>query len=54
MGRQLRPADTLGALFVTLALAGAEGAIPFGAALLLAGLAFSLGLILVLVGEESF
>lgn len=39
-----------GGLFATLALAGAEGAMPFGAAQVLAGVAFSLGLVLVLVG----
>ncbi|MFL1462960.1 formate/nitrite transporter family protein [Roseococcus sp. DSY-14] len=40
----------LGGLFSTVALAGAEGAMPHGAARLLAGLAFSLGLVLVVVG----
>lgn len=39
-----------GGLFATVALAGAEGAIPFGAAQVLSGVVFSLGLILVLVG----
>lgn len=39
-----------GGLFSTVALAGAEGAMPHGAAQVLAGLVFSLGLILVLVG----
>ena len=40
----------LGGLFSLLALAGAEGALPFGVSRLLAGLAFTLGLILVVVG----
>lgn len=39
-----------GGLASTVALAGAEGAMPYGAARLLAGLAFTLGLILVVVG----
>ncbi|MFC7477221.1 formate/nitrite transporter family protein [Dankookia sp. GCM10030260] len=39
-----------GGLFATVALAGAEGTLPFGAAQVLAGVAFSLGLVLVLVG----
>ena len=41
---------TFGGLFATVALAGAEQALPFGVAQVLAGLVFSLGLILVLVG----
>jgi formate/nitrite transporter len=40
----------LGAMFATTVLAGAEGLIPFGISRLLSGLAFSLGLILVIVG----
>jgi formate/nitrite transporter len=40
----------LGAMFATTVLAGAAGAVPFGIGRLLAGLAFSLGLILVVVG----
>lgn len=45
-----------GGLFSTVALAGAEASgMPFGAARLLSGLAFSLGLVLVLVaGAELF
>ena len=39
----------LGAIFMTVVLTGAE-AMPWGAARLLAGLVFSLGLILVIVG----
>jgi formate/nitrite transporter len=39
----------LGAIFMTVVLTGAEG-LPWGAARLLAGLVFSLGLILVIVG----
>ena len=39
----------LGAIFMTVVLTGAEG-LPWGLARLLAGLAFSLGLILVIVG----
>ncbi|HYF07161.1 MAG TPA: formate/nitrite transporter family protein [Acetobacteraceae bacterium] len=39
-----------GGLFATLALAGAEGAMPFGVGRILAGLVFTLGLILVVVG----
>ncbi|RYJ04236.1 MAG: formate transporter FocA, partial [Acetobacteraceae bacterium] len=39
-----------GGLVATLTLAGAEDAMPFGAAQLISGLAFSLGLVLVLVG----
>ena len=39
-----------GGLFSTVAQAGAEGAMPFGAAQVLAGVVFSLGLVLVLVG----
>lgn len=40
----------LGGLLSTVAGAGAEGAMPFGATQILMGVAFSLGLILVLVG----
>jgi formate transporter len=40
----------LGAMFSTTVLAGAGGVLPFGVGRLLAGLAFSLGLILVIVG----
>lgn len=40
----------LGAMFATTVLAGADGALPFGVSRLLAGLVFSLGLILVVVG----
>jgi formate/nitrite transporter len=40
----------LGAIFATTVLAGSGGALPYGVARLLAGVAFSLGLILVLVG----
>lgn len=40
----------LGAMFATTVLAGADGVIPFGVGGLLAGLVFSLGLILVVVG----
>lgn len=40
----------LGAIFATVATTGAAGALPFGIARLLAGLAFCLGLILVVVG----
>jgi formate transporter len=40
----------LGAMFATTVLAGADGAAPFGIARLLAGVAFCLGLILVIVG----
>ena len=40
----------LGAIFATTVLAGSAGALPYGVARLLAGGAFSLGLILVLVG----
>jgi formate/nitrite transporter len=39
----------LGAIFMTVVLSGAEG-LPFGVTRLLAGLVFSLGLILVIVG----
>lgn len=39
-----------GALFSTVVAAGATGVLPFGATRLLAGLVFSLGLILVVVG----
>jgi formate transporter len=41
---------SLGAVFSTSVLAGASPALPFGVSRLLAGLAFSLGLILVIVG----
>ena len=40
----------LGAMFATTVLAGANGAIPFGVSRLLAGIVFSLGLILVVIG----
>jgi formate transporter FocA len=40
----------LGALFATTVTAGAAGSLPFGVTRSLAGLAFSLGLILVVVG----
>jgi formate transporter len=40
----------LGALFATTALTGTSGAVPFGWARVIAGLVFSLGLILVIVG----
>jgi formate/nitrite transporter len=40
----------LGAIFATTVLAGSAGALPYGVARFLAGTAFSLGLILVLVG----
>ena len=40
----------LGALFATTVLAGAHGAVAYGISHFLAGLAFSLGLILVVVG----
>ena len=40
----------LGAMFATTVMAGADGVIPFGLSRLLAGVAFSLGLILVVVG----
>lgn len=40
----------LGAIFATTVTAGAAGALPYGVTRLLAGLAFSLGLILVIVG----
>ena len=40
----------LGAMFATTVAAGTEGEIPFGLVRLLAGIAFSLGLILVVVG----
>ena len=40
----------LGAMFATTVLAGAEGVLPFGVSRLLAGIAFCLGLILVVVG----
>ncbi len=39
-----------GGLFATVALAGAEGAWPHGPAQVLAGIVFSLGLILVVIG----
>jgi formate transporter len=41
---------SLGAMFSTTVLAGATPALPFGVSRLLAGLAFSVGLILVIVG----
>jgi formate/nitrite transporter len=40
----------LGAMFATTVLAGANGVLPFGISRLLSGLAFCLGLILVIVG----
>jgi formate/nitrite transporter len=40
----------LGAMFATTVLAGADGILPFGLSRLLAGIAFCLGLILVIVG----
>jgi formate transporter len=40
----------LGSMFATLALAGTEGLLPFGAARILFGLGFCLGPILVIVG----
>jgi formate/nitrite transporter len=40
----------LGAMFATTVLAGADGIVPFGISRLLAGLVFSLGLVLVVVG----
>ena len=40
----------LGALFATTVLAGANGTVPYGISRLLAGIAFCLGLILVIVG----
>lgn len=39
-----------GAMLATIALSGADGAVPFGIARIVAGFAFSLGLILVVVG----
>jgi formate transporter len=45
----------LGAAFATTAVAGAAGALPFGVTRVLAGLVFSLGLVLVVVaGAELF
>jgi formate/nitrite transporter len=40
----------LGAMFATTVLAGADGILPFGLSRLLAGIAFCLGLILVILG----
>lgn len=40
----------LGAMFSTVLLAGADGMLPYGVGRLLAGLAFCLGLILVVIG----
>jgi len=40
----------LGAMFATTVVAGAEGMLPYGVIRLLAGLSFSLGLVLVLIG----
>src|SRR5687768_8823185 len=40
----------LGAMFSTTVLAGADGILPFGVSRLLAGMVFSLGLILVVLG----
>jgi formate transporter len=45
----------LGAMFATTVIAGSEGVLPFGVARLIAGVAFCLGLILVVVaGAELF
>lgn len=41
---------SLGAMFATTVLAGSEGVVPFGLAQLAAGLAFGLGLVLVIIG----
>ena len=41
---------SFGAMFSNVALTGAEGVLPFGLARVIAGLVFSLGLIMVLVG----
>ncbi len=41
---------SMGAIFSTTVLAGTSGEVPFGISRLLAGLSFSLGLILVIVG----
>jgi formate transporter len=40
----------LGSMFATTVLAGADGVLPFGLSRLLAGIAFCLGLILVIIG----
>lgn len=40
----------LGAMFATAVLAGADGVLPYGVSRLLAGIVFSLGLVLVVVG----
>src|SRR5215208_3549378 len=40
----------LGAMFATTVLAGSDGVLPFGVSRLLAGVVFSLGLVLVVVG----
>jgi formate transporter len=40
----------LGAMFATTVMAGADGIMPFGLSRLLAGMTFSLGLVLVVVG----
>jgi formate transporter len=40
----------LGAMFATTVMAGADGVVPFGLSRLIGGLAFSLGLVLVVVG----
>jgi hypothetical protein len=40
----------LGAMFATTVLAGADGVLPFGVSRLLAGVAFCLGLVLVVLG----
>ncbi|MCC6678389.1 MAG: formate transporter FocA [Phycisphaerales bacterium] len=46
---------SLGALFSTVAIAGASGVLPYGITRLLAGLTFSLGLVLVVIaGAELF
>lgn len=39
-----------GAMFATIVVAGADGVLPYGVARLLAGMVFSLGLVLVVVG----
>lgn len=43
----------LAAMFATTTVAGADGILPFGLTRLLAGLSFSLGLILVLIGGSQ-
>jgi len=44
----------LGAMFATTVLAGADGILPFGMSRLLAGIAFCLGLILVILVAPNF